>query len=258
MNTEDNYTSIIKQTEIINKCFLLKIASDVEGKDVYLRNSIAKTISLLKSIECLYIIENYNDGWILYRALIDRLVYLYYLIENDNFIEFDEWTNVELFKYRHNAKVDERFKRLLNNPKFKTQKGETNIYNDFKSRLNWKRPKPFDVLKSKDLDFIYKYGYDYASMHTHPMSCDGSKEFYQLTGLKPNPHDINEENLLLKNSLLISSMIFNLIITNIHVEMPRFYLDFMSEYRKFAFGLENNFSSKFQETFELFKKDAGY
>ena len=258
MDKKINYTLTVKQIELINKCFLFKISSKVEGKDVYLRNGIAKTLSLLKSIECLYAIKNYNDGWILYRALIDRLVYLYYLIDNDNFVEFDEWTNVELFEYRNNAKVDERFKRLLNDPKFKTQKGETNIYNDIKSRLNWKKPRPFEVLKSKDLDFIYKYGYDYASMHTHPMSWDGSKEFYRLTGLKPNPHEINDDDFLLKNSLLISSMIFNLILINIHVEIPRFYLDYMSEFRKFAFGLENDFSSKFKETFELFKKDAGY
>jgi hypothetical protein len=259
MDIEKDYTLITRQIEIINKCFLLKIASDVKShKDTYLRNSIAKTISLLKSIGCLHTIENYNDGWILYRALIDRLIYLYYLIDNDKFTEFDEWTFVELYEYRHNTKVDERFKRLLNNPKFKTPKGDTNDYKEFKNRLNWQKPKPYDVLKTKDLDFIYKFGYDYASMHTHPMFWDGSKEFYKLTELEPNSHNINEDNLLLKNSLLVGAMIFNLIIMYLSIEIPRYYLDYMSEFRKFAFGLENNFGLNFQETFESFKKDAGY
>ena len=52
---EINYTNTIKEIEIISKCFLLKIASDVNDKDVYLRNSIAKTVSLLKSIDILFI-----------------------------------------------------------------------------------------------------------------------------------------------------------------------------------------------------------
>jgi hypothetical protein len=257
MELENEFSIIISEVETINKCYLLKTASDAKGKDVYLRNTIAKTISMLKSIDLLYKVENYNDGWILYRSLIDRLVYIYYLIENDNFKDFDEWTYVELFEYRHNAKVDERYRRLQKDPKFKTQNGETNTYNEYKKRLNWRKPKPKDVLKLIDLEFIYKYGYDYASRHTHPMSYDGSKEFYHLTGLIPNPHDFNEDSLLLKNSLIISSMIFNVIIQNLNIERPRYYLDFMSEFRKFAFGLEKNYKSKFKETFESFKKDSG-
>jgi hypothetical protein len=258
MEIVNEYIFIIEQVEIISKCYLLKTASDAKDRDVYLRNSIAKTVSLLKSIGILYQVDSINDGWILHRSLIDRLIYLYYLLDNDNFTEFDEWTSVELYEFRHNAKVDERFKRLLKDPKFITQKGETKSYNEFKSRLNWKKPKPSDVLKTKNLDFIYKIGYDYASMHTHPMSWDGSMEFYTLTGLKPNPHDFNEDSILLKNSLIIGSMIFNLIIQNLSIEKPHFYLAYMIEFRKYAFGLKNNLLSIFNETFDSFKKDAGF
>jgi len=258
MELEKDFSSIISEIQTINKCFLLKIASEVKDKDVYLRNTIAKTISLLKSIDTLYKIENFNDGWILYRSLIDRLVYIYYLIENNSYKEFDEWSFVKQFEYRHNAKADEQFIRLKTNPKFNTQKGETNKYNEYKSRLSWCKPDPQKVLKSIDLNFIYKYGYDYASRRTHPMSNDGSKEFYKLTGLEPNPHDFEEDIYLLKNSLIISSMIFNVIIQNLSVELPCYYLDFMSEYRKYAFGIKKTYNSKFKVTFESFRKDAGY
>ncbi len=255
---DNNYTNTIKEIEIISKCFLLKIASDVSDKDVYFRNSIAKTVSLLKSIDILYKLEQFNEGWILYRSLIDRLVYLHYLIDNDNFIEFDEWTFVKLYEYRHNAKVDERFKRLLHNPKFKTQKGETNKYKEFKDRLNWKKPKALEVLKSKDLDFIYKFGYDHASMHTHPMSWDGSKEFYKLTGLETNPHVETEDYLISKNSFLISSVILNLIVSNMSIPIPKVFVEYLLEIKKMALGFENNCHLKFVETFEAFKRDAGY
>jgi len=253
------YTETINQIEIISKCFLLRRTSDVVGKDVYLRNSIAKTVSLLRTIDLLYTIEQYNEGWILYRSLIDRLVYLYYLIDNNKFIEFDEWTFLKLYEYRHNAKVDERFKRLLNNPKFKTKKGDGNTYKEIKKKnLKWEKPNALDILKAKDLDFIYKFGYDYASMHTHPMSWDGSKEFHNLTGLKPNPHDENDETLLVKDSLLISSIILNLIISNLSIEIPSMLIEFLSELKKLTYGIDNNFNVKSIETYNFFKKEAGY
>lgn len=258
MREKSEFTLVINQIETISKCFLLKIPSDVDEKDVYLRNSIAKTVSLLKTIDLLFIVEKYNEGWILYRSLIDRLVYLIYLIDNDNFIEFDEWTYVKRYEFRHNAKVDERFKRLLNNQKFKTQKGETNLYNTFKKRLKWTKPDPFRVLKKLNLDFIYKFGYDYASMHTHPMSWDGSKEFHNMTGLKPNPSAENEDEILIKNSLLIASMILNLIVSNFSIKIPQVLIEFLSEIKKFVYGLENDCNTKFEEAFVFFKKDAGY
>ncbi len=258
MIKESAYTQNIIELEIISKCFMLEIADKVDGKDVYLRNSIAKTISFLRAIDLLFIVEKYNEGWILYRALIDRLVYLYYLLDNNNFNEFDEWTYIKTFEYRHNAKVDEKFKRLINNPKFKTNKGETNKYNELKKRVNWQKPEAQKVLKSKDFDFLYKFGYDYASMHTHPMSWDGSKEFYQITGLEPNPHIETEDSLLIKNSFLVSSMILNLILINLAIDIPRFYVEYLIEIKKLALGQDNNCNQKFKETFKAFKEDAGY
>lgn len=237
---------------------MLRIAEKVDGKDVYLRNSIAKTISLLKSIDLLFVVGQYNEGWVLFRALIDRLVYLHYLNDNDKYIEFDEWTFVKLYEYRNNAKADETFKRLLKNPKFKTQKGDTNKYKEFKKRLNWQKPNPLEILKSKDLDFLYKYGYDYASMHTHPMSWDGSKEFHQMTGLKPNPHIEAEDSLLLKNSFLVSSVILNEITLNFSIQVPKVFIEYLIEIKKYALAQKNNCDQKFHETFEAFKKDAGY
>lgn len=254
----EDYTFLIRQFKTANKCFLLKIASDVDGKDVYFRNCIAKVCSLLKSIGLLYSVENFNDGWILYRSLIDRLVYLFYLTENNNFKEFDEWSYVKSYEYRHNAKVDERFKRLLKVPAFETKKGETQTYEEFKQRLNWKKPDPLAVLKSKKIDFIYKFGYDYASTHTHPMSKDGSKEFHHLTGLKPNPHEIEDNYLLLKNSLIISSISMDVILKNMSIAIPNYYIEYIEEYHKKAYGFENNVYLKFDETFNKFKKDAGF
>jgi hypothetical protein len=48
-------------------------------KDIFLKNTVAKTASLLGSISTLYDSEKYYDGWILYRALTDRLAHIFYL-----------------------------------------------------------------------------------------------------------------------------------------------------------------------------------
>ena len=82
MDKELNFRNVIEKIEILDKWLLLKLAIDVSTpKDRYLRNSIAKSITLLKSINNEYERQSYNEGWILFRALIDRLVYIYYINE---------------------------------------------------------------------------------------------------------------------------------------------------------------------------------
>ena len=73
------YREIIEKTETIYIWLLLKLSDKVHGKDIFLRNSLAKSITLLKSINLQYESKAYNEGWILYRALIDRLIYIFYL-----------------------------------------------------------------------------------------------------------------------------------------------------------------------------------
>ena len=91
MDKQINFGKIIEQIEILDKWLLLKLAIDATTpKDRYLRNSIAKSITLLKSINIEYERQLYNEGWILFRALIDRLVYIYHLKDNNKFEEYGE------------------------------------------------------------------------------------------------------------------------------------------------------------------------
>lgn len=56
------------------------------------------------------------------------------------------------------------------------------------------------------MEFLYKYGYDYASMHVHPMANDGQQDFYSITKLEPAPR-FPPNITVLSNSILASSMI---------------------------------------------------
>lgn len=198
----------IERLEVVSKWLLLKLAAKANGvRDIYLRNALAKNIALLRSIESLFNQQQYNQGYILFRSLLDRFVYLCYLHDNNLFTEFEEWTFIKVYEHRNNAKADERFRRLINDPLFKSDPSESRRYTALKKKnIEWHKPDPKNILSGRGLDFLYKFGYDYASMHTHPMASDGDLEFHQLTGLEPNPHKDFSYSELSANSILIATL----------------------------------------------------
>jgi len=57
-----------------------------------------------------------------------------------------------------------------------------------------------------DLSFLYKYGFDFASQHVHPMANDGQEDFFNITHLEPKPNFPNP-TMVLSNSILAASLI---------------------------------------------------
>jgi hypothetical protein len=242
-NERDN----IDRIEVISRWLLLKLAEKADQKrDIYLRNAIAKNISLLRSIETLFDNKQFTHAYILFRSLLDRLVYVYYLSDNNLFDSFEEWSFVKSYEHRNNAKADERFQRVLNDPLFKSIPIESHRYSELKNKgLTWEKPDPKSVLKKRGMDFLYKFGYDYASTHTHPMASDGDFEFHQLTGLEPNPHkDFTYEELSL-NSVLISTLLMQEILNAMTFKFLDICYTFLDEVRKEI----NNESNLCKDTF---------
>jgi hypothetical protein len=168
---------------------------------------MAKSVSLLKSIKLLYDNEDFYNGWILYRSLTDRLVYLYYLNDNNLYDSFSDWSYVKTYEQKNSARADEQFKKILKDPFFNINTEDARKYSYLRRKTSWQKPDPYKILKSKGIEFLYKYGYDYASMHTHPMADDGNYEFYQMTGLEPNPYTKINQQTLVSNSVLLCTMI---------------------------------------------------
>ncbi len=241
--------SIIDRMEIISKWLLLRLAERAEFKrDIYLRNAIAKNLSLLRSIEKLHSEKQFNQAWILFRSLLDRLVYLYYLNDNNLYEAFDDWTFIKVYEQRNNAKADERFKETLADPLFKSTPEESQRYALLKKQnVGWFKPNPKDVLKSRGMDFLYKFGYDYASMHTHPMSSDGDLEFHQITGLEPNPHSGFTFDELYSNTLLVGTLIHQEIFDGLSFKFMKLCYSFLEELRK-------EIGSQTHEGEDIFKK----
>lgn len=206
---ESEIHKAIENFDIAIKTILYDIAKKAETKkDIFLRNSISKSCSILTSIQLLYRSSKYHDGWILYRTLVERLATIYYLNETDTYETFEQWSFIRNYEDQNTSRSDPRFKKILNDPAFRITKSMTKKYNEYKKlKAEWKRPKAEDMLNKEKLDFVYKYGFDYASKHVHPMSDDGLLEFHVLTKLEPNPYKDHDFSVLLNNSLIISTMI---------------------------------------------------
>lgn len=230
MSSIIDYKDIIQKTDAITRWLLLSLAAKAQNKkDIFLRNSMARCHALLESISLLYYNDSFHNGWILYRALLDRFVYLVYLEKTDSYEEFEAWSFVKSYEYNNSARSNEKFKRVLDDPFFEISKINTKKYYSLKENAKkFVKPDPESILKEIGLEFLYKYGYDYSSRHTHPMFEDGLLEFHSLTGLEPNPYKgYNHENLI-KNSILINKTCQQEILNNLSFRFRKItynYLD---------------------------------
>ena len=83
----------------------------IDTKDLIIRNSIARSAIMLKAIFKLWEIQDYQDAWVIHRALLDRLFHLHDLGAKGEFSEFDDWSFFEQYKAQNKVKSDPDFKR---------------------------------------------------------------------------------------------------------------------------------------------------
>ena len=247
MNTNALDQGIENFHVFIKTILLFELAEKCEEeKDIFLKNTLAKTSSLLQSINLLNDSENYNDGWILYRALTDRLAHVYYLEKNNSYEDFSKWTYICDFEDNNKARSDPRFKRVLSNPHFHVDNEQLKKYNQYKKEnIKWVRPDVKKIFKEEGLDFIYKFGYYHASKHTHPMFNDGNYEFHKITGLKPSPFDDFPSENLIRNSLLLSSMLAQTCLNFMTFKFRRVVYDYIDSLRLTLDGNETSFKLNF-------------
>jgi hypothetical protein len=175
-----------------------------------IRNFVARTGVLTKAIYTLWLMQDYHDSWVLYRCLTDRLFHLRHLNTKNEFEVFEAWS----FMTQYNA-----LNAVRSEPEFDVSRdGATfNITTEQKERAKklsatrqawerWKRPKAEEVAKELDMRFLYKYGYDYASAHTHPMANDGSMDFFITTGIEP-AESLDDHRAVLFNALIVATLV---------------------------------------------------
>jgi len=160
------------------------------------------------------------------------LLHLHHLAESDGFSEFEEYSFVSMYEARHkllsdpdmNAKVPLSLREL--------QKADRPRYDATSAKpARWRRPKAEDVAKSMKLGFLYRFGYDYASTHVHPMSRDGEGDF---TALISAPHAVTvPDATVVRNSILVQTMLVQEAFNVSQMRWRAIAYDFLDQIREF-------------------------
>ncbi len=227
-----DYEEALRALDGVYGMVLFEFAREVRSdRDVIVRNSVARAATMAKAIFRLWEIEDYQDCWILHRCLLERLFHLAHLRETDGFELFEAWSFLQQYEALNRVKSDPEFSRGLAGVEFSVtpeQKKRACVLSG--NRPNWRRPKAEDVARRLDMRFLYRYGYDYASRHVHPMADDGVQDFYRITKLKPAP-DFPDERVLLSNTILICTVLLQEALNASTLAWRRLLFDFIDELR---------------------------
>jgi hypothetical protein len=209
-----DYPSIARYREFLDAfdavvgLVLFEFAREPVGtRDLIIRNFIARTGMSMRAIMNVWLMDDFQDCWILHRSLLDRLFHLRHLADHDEFEVFESWSFLRQYKAATRLQSDPEFggaraRAFVPISDDQTIRGQELLG----SPPQWRRPKAADVAKSMNMNFMYQFGYDYGSTHVHPMANDGDQDFHTLTGLTP-PTAFPDSHSVLSNSLLHSAMV---------------------------------------------------
>ena len=194
-------------------CRALLFEFDHQGQDVrnrIIRNFIARTGVLTRAIYTLWRMQDYQDAWVLHRCLMDRLFHLHHLADKNEFKMFEAWSFMKQYNALNAVRSEPEFDVSRDGPSFtataeRKERAKT-LSASRQEWEGWKRPKAEEVAKQLDMRFLYKYGYDFASAHTHPMANDGSMDFFITTGIEP-AEPLDDQRAVLFNTLIVATML---------------------------------------------------
>lgn len=226
-------------------------------RDVIIRNSMARTAQTLEAILRLWDIADYQGCFVLYRCLLDRLFLLDELHHKDEFEVFEKWSFVKQCEYQNRARSEMGATDLSSLVGFCRSVAEsTRLAELMREQPQWSRPKAADIAKRMNLVPLYKFGYDHASMHVHPMANDGAQDFYTLTKLEPAP-PFPDWRSVLHNALLVSLVLVanSLKASNLS---PRSVLnDFLDDMMRFLETGARDYQQRFEKLAVLFRDSVG-
>ncbi len=211
---------------------LLSFAKHGQGlRETIARNFVARGMSCTQSIFAVWKAGSEQDAWILHRSLLDRLLHLHHLGETDGFSGFEEYSFLSMYEARHQLLSDPDMRSKAPPSLKELQKSNKARYDEIAAKQSrWHRPKP-EVAKKMDLGFLYRFGYDYASTHVHPMAGDGEADF---TTLISPPHALTPPDAtVVRNSILVQSMLVQEALNVSRMRWRAIVYDFLDQIRVF-------------------------
>lgn len=95
----------------------------------------------------------------------------------------------------------------------------------------WCRPKADEVAKRMNLGFLYRFGYNYASTHVHPMASDGEADFTALIA-PPDTVKLSDATAV-RNSILVQGMLVQEALNVSRMRWRAIAYDFLDQIRVF-------------------------
>lgn len=230
--------------------------NECDTKNIIIRNFIARSTMTLKSIFALWDIRDFQNAWIIHRALIDRMFHLHSISANDEFSDFDDWSFFEQYKAQNRVKSDNDFKHEAVGWVYELSTEQKDRIKELaKNKPTWRRPKAETVAKDMGMEFLYKYGYDYASMHVHPMADDGQQDFYTITKLEPSPKFPSFISVI-SNTILTCSMILQDAMNHSSFKWRKILWDFLEEVRELLGNGDTSYQLSFLKLARISKTEC--
>lgn len=252
----ESYAEALGIFHVVSEVILLEFARQERGKrDTIICNFIARTDMMMRALFRLWDLQDYQDCWILLRCLLDRLFHLSHLHEQNQFEVFEEWSFHKQYNAKNRVRSDPECKGALASKMFNLTPEQKNRARSFsKNPPVWQRPKAEKVAKQLDMLFLYRYGYEYGSMHVHPMANDGQQDFFTITKLEPAP-DFPEQRFLLSNTLLVGMMIVQQGLNSSTLSWRALVYDFLDHLLKFLGTGSENYKISFLKLSSLLENN---
>ncbi|MCL0039179.1 DUF5677 domain-containing protein [Dehalococcoidia bacterium] len=258
----DRYRSLVNDILQFGE-MLIRGLGDVAGKpesDIKTRISIgflSRSLIQFSVISDLSYKGNFPDAYILFRSLLERLLFYIHLIKRDEFRIFDDWCFKQVYEYRNRIKSSSDVKHKLTGDFWQVTEKQTERYKQIKKDprvKDWKRPKAKDIAKDRCVMFLYDVGYDLASGFVHPTSTEGVYDYPRLVGLPTDHLDIDLD-LVLHNSCITIAMHLQEILNAYDFEYRRELLHLIDGFRTFLGDPTFDYSERFAKVIRLSKSD---
>jgi len=212
---------------------VLSFAQHGQGlRDTIARNFVARGMICTQSIVAVWNAGSDQDAWILHRSLLDRLLHLVHLGVTDGFSDFEEFSFRSMFEARQQLLADPQMSTKVPPGLKELQKANKARYEAIDpTRPRWRRPKAEVVAKTMDLGFLYRFGYDYASTHVHPMADDGEVDFKTLTS--PAHLVTRPDATVVRNSILVQTLLVHEALNVSTLRWHAMVYDFLDQIRTF-------------------------
>lgn len=222
-----------------------------ETRDIVIRNFIARSIVALNGLLHLWRVQDYHDCWLLYRAILDRYFHLESLGQTDTFDQFEEWCFQKRYKYKQSCLNDPELEGKIDVKDFTPSKEDQVRYSEISNRnINWRRPRIKEIAARMNLDFLYFYGYDFASSYVHPTATEGQEDYSRLTHIDTGKFADNQITVI-HNAFLVTNMIIDAGLRYSRLQWRRPILEFIEDVFSFLHGGPEKFTSDIDKILHL-------